>query len=152
MNAEGLGSDQLEIQENQRSPWLNPKLLSAAGIVVIAVAFLIYNAMDGSAAYYMTVEELSTTSEDYSDREIRFGGDVKDGTIEREGIGEEIRFEVSDGEHAIPIVYDGDVPDIFSDHAEVIATGQFNDDGVFVAHELLTKCPSRFESDEGVSG
>ncbi|MFW6074230.1 MAG: cytochrome c maturation protein CcmE [Chloroflexota bacterium] len=152
MNADRLGPDQMEIEESSRSPWLNPKLLSAAGIVVLAVAFLIYNAMDGSAAYYMTVEEISTSTEDVADREIKFGGDVKDGSIERGGIGEEIRFEVSDGEHSIPVVYDGDVPDIFSDHAEVIATGQFGDDGVFVAHELLTKCPSRFESDEGVSG
>lgn len=150
MSADTIATDQIS-DEPRRSPWLNAKLLTAVGVLVIAVGFLIYNAMDGSAAYYMTVEELATSSSEVQGQQVRVGGDVADGSIVRSGIGEPIRFDISDGTHTVPIVYDGAVPDIFSDHAEVIATGTVGEDGVFVADELLTKCPSRFESEEGVS-
>ena len=62
--------------------------------------------------------------------------------------GLEYDFEISDGVASVAIVYDGAPPDIFSDHAEVIATGTMNADGTFHATELLTKCPSRFEAAE----
>ncbi|MEZ4572705.1 MAG: cytochrome c maturation protein CcmE [Thermomicrobiales bacterium] len=130
---------------------LNRKLLFAGVILAVAVGFLIYNAMDGSAAFYMTVSEIESEGTNLHGQKVRVGGDVVDGSIVRGDIGEEIRFDVTDGTSEISMVYDGDVPDIFADHAEVIATGTMGPDGVFVAEELLTKCPSRFESDEGVS-
>jgi cytochrome c-type biogenesis protein CcmE len=153
MSAESLPNEPLELDEKgKKSPWLNPKILTAGVVLVVAVAFLIYNAMGGSAAFYMTVTELKTSTEDLQGQQIKVGGDVVHGSVVRGDIGEEIRFDVTDGVETIPMVYDGDVPDIFADNVEVIATGTMNEDGVFVATELLTKCPSRFESDEGVSG
>lgn len=151
MSSDSLANDQLEIQEKPRNPWLNWKLGTAAGVLALAVAFLIFNAMDGSAAFYMTVDELHAEGANVQGQQVKVGGDVVDGSIERGGIGEEIRFEISNGGESIPVVYDGDVPDIFADHAEVIATGTMRSDGVFEANELLTKCPSRFEAEEGVS-
>ena len=139
-------------QSAARQPvWLNRKLIFAVVILAVAVGFLIYNAMDGSAAFYMTVSELDADGAKVEGEKVRVGGDVVDGSIVRGDIGEEIRFDVTDGESQISMVYNGDVPDIFADHAEVIATGTMGPDGVFVAEELLTKCPSRFEADEGVS-
>lgn len=151
MSAESTTADMTAIEPSGRSIWLNRKLLFAGAVLAVAVGFLIYNAMDGSAAFYMTVSELEADGGTLQGQQVRVGGDVVDGTIERGDIGEEIRFEITDGAGSIPIVYDGDVPDIFADDAEVIATGTMGSDGVFVATELLTKCPSRFEADEGVS-
>jgi len=131
--------------------WLNRKLLVAAAILAVAVGFLIYNAVDSSAAYYMTVSELDAEGSAIQGEKVRVGGDVVDGSIVRGDIGEELQFDVTDGGSEITMVYNGDVPDIFADNAEVIATGTMGPDGVFVAEELLTKCPSRFEADEGVS-
>lgn len=150
MSSDALTADQLEIQEKRRSPWLNWKLGTAAAVLALAVAFLIFNAM-GGGAYYLTVDELHAQAATLQGEKVRVGGDVVDGSIVRGEIGEEIRFEISNGGAAVPIVYDGDIPDIFADNAEVIATGSMNADGVFVADELLTKCPSRFQAEEGVS-
>lgn len=151
MSSDSLATDQLEIQEKTRSPWLNWKLGTAVGVLALAVAFLIFNAMGGSAAYYMTVDELHAKGSSIQGEQVKVGGDVVDGSIIRGDIGEEIRFEISNGGASIPVVYDGDVPDIFADNAEVIATGTMRSDGVLEAHDLLTKCPSRFEAEEGVS-
>ncbi len=151
MSAESNMGQILETRSSRQSVWLNRKLMVAGAILALAVGFLIYNAMDGSAAFYMTVSEIQTEGATLNDQRVRVGGNVVEGTIVRGGIGEEIRFDVTDGEATIPMVYGGDIPDIFADHAEVIATGTVGPDGVFVADELLTKCPSRFEADEGVS-
>lgn len=152
MSAESLPNEPIEVDENgKKSPWLNAKILTAGVVLVVAVAFLIYNAMGGSAAFYLTVSEINDPSRDLQGQQIKVGGDVVRGSVVRGGIGEELYFDVTDGVSTIPMVYDGDVPDIFAEDVEVIATGTMNADGVFVAEELLTKCPSRFESDEGVS-
>ena len=151
MSAESNTTETLDAAPAGQPIWLNRKLMAAGAILAVAVGFLIYNAIDGSAAFYMTVSELEASGTTIQGEKVRVGGDVVDGSIVRGDIGEELRFDVTDGESQISMVYDGDVPDIFADHAEVIATGTIGPDGVFVADELLTKCPSRFEADEGVS-
>ncbi|HLT18179.1 MAG TPA: cytochrome c maturation protein CcmE [Thermomicrobiales bacterium] len=151
MSAETHTGQILESKTSGKPVWLNRKLMVAGAVLAIAVGFLIYNAMDGSAAFYMTVSELNAEGSSIQGQKVRVGGDVVDGSIVRGDIGEEIRFKVTDGVSTIEMVYNGDVPDIFADNAEVIATGTVGRDGVFVADELLTKCPSRFEADEGVS-
>lgn len=127
------------------------RFFAAGGVLALAVAFLIYNGMQGTSAFYMTVDELHSSTAVEEGKPIRVGGDVVAGTIVRGGIGEEITFEITDGVSTVPIVYNGPAPDIFSDHAEVIATGTMAADGTFQATELLTKCPSRFESAESAS-
>ena len=127
------------------------RFFAAGGVLVVAVAFLIYNGMQGTGAFYMTVDELQSSTEVTEDKQVKVGGNVVADSIQRGGIGEEIRFEITDGVSSIPVVYDGVVPDIFADHAEVIATGTVGSDGTFRATELLTKCPSRFEASESTS-
>lgn len=151
MSTEPNTIESLDSNRRRQPVWLNRKLMVAGVVLILAVGFLIYNAMDGSAAFYMTVTELESGGTTLQGEKVRVGGNVVDGTIVRGDIGEEIRFDVTDGESEIAMVYNGDIPDIFTDHAEVIATGTIGPDGVFVAEELLTKCPSRFEADEGVS-
>lgn len=137
---------QSALAQRRTKPWLNVKLLVAGVVLFLAVGFLIFNAMDGQGAYYMTVTELTSSPEAAAGEQVRAGGNVVIGSIQRTGMGEELRFEMTDGTSSMPVVYDGVVPDIFADHAEVIVTGTVRPDGVFQATELLTKCPSRFES------
>lgn len=124
------------------------RFFAAGGVLVLAVAFLIYNGMQGTSAFYMTVDELQASPTVADGKQIKVGGDVVAGSIQRGGIGDEIRFEITDGVSTMTVLYHDAPPDIFADHAEVIATGTVQADGTFVATELLTKCPSRFETAE----
>lgn len=144
---EATAGEAIQPQKARRSA-TNTRFLAAGAILAVAIAFLIYNGMQGTSAFYMTVEELQTAETISDGQQIRVGGNVVAGTIQQAGIGEEMYFEISDGVASVAIVYDGAPPDIFSDHAEVIATGTMNADGTFHATELLTKCPSRFEAAE----
>lgn len=134
----------------RRAPWLNGKLLIAGFAIAVAVGFLIYSGMQGSvASYFVTASELQAQSAKMDGQRVRVGGDVQEGSIEKGGVGDPIRFLVTDGVTSFPVVYHGVVPDIFADHAQVVVEGTYHANGAFEADALLTKCPSRFEAEAG---
>jgi cytochrome c-type biogenesis protein CcmE len=45
----------------------------------------------------------------------------------------------------IEVVYIGVKPDLLRDEAQAIMTGKIDENGVFVADELLLKCPTKYE-------
>ncbi|MBI9043098.1 MAG: cytochrome c maturation protein CcmE [Anaerolineaceae bacterium] len=45
----------------------------------------------------------------------------------------------------IKIEYYGVQPDLLKNEAQAILTGQFHQDGIFYADELLLKCPTKYE-------
>lgn len=136
-----------EPTNGRRLPWLNTKLLIAAVALTIAVGLLIYTSMQGTvAAYFHTVGELDQQSATHDNQRVRVGGDVVPGTIEVGGPGEPIRFSITDGTNVMPVVYRGVMPDIFSDHVQVVVEGTYHSNAPLEADTLLTKCPSRFEA------
>ncbi|MCO5176961.1 MAG: cytochrome c maturation protein CcmE [Thermomicrobiales bacterium] len=130
----------------RRNPWLNPKLIIVAGVIIAAVGFLVFNAMGSSMAYFKTVAELEQSGELASGATFRVGGNVVAGSIERDIATNELRFTLTDGVNTLPVVYNGVVPDIFTEDVEVVAEGAVGPDGTMQATTLLTKCPSRFEA------
>ncbi|MGH1578985.1 cytochrome c maturation protein CcmE [Planktotalea sp.] len=68
---------------------------------------------------------------------FRIGGLVSEGSIER-GVGEEIRFSVTDGGATIPVSFTGVLPDLFEENQGMVGTGRYID-GVFQASEILAK-------------
>ena len=71
---------------------------------------------------------------------IRAGGMVKTGSIERSTTDLKVNFVASDlmGSE-FTIQYEGVLPDLFREGQGVIARGQLNADGLFVAEEVLAK-------------
>ena len=59
-----------------------------------------------------------------------------------------IEFQVSDGVKTYPVVYQGLVPDTFTDanDIEVVVEGRLGGDGVIRASDVLAKCGSRYEA------
>jgi cytochrome c-type biogenesis protein CcmE len=135
----------------KKKPWLNPKLMIVAAVLIAAVAFLVFNAMGSSMAYFKTVSEMETSGQDVTGQQIRVGGNVEAGTIQRSPEINELRFTMTDGANTLPVVYSGVIPDIFSEDVEVVAEGKIGPDGTMVASKLLTKCPSRFDSADQTS-
>ncbi|AML52457.1 MULTISPECIES: cytochrome c maturation protein CcmE [Falsihalocynthiibacter] len=68
---------------------------------------------------------------------FRIGGLVLEGSIER-GVGQEIRFTVTDGGADIPAAFNGVLPDLFSENQGMIGTGSYVS-GIFQATEILAK-------------
>ncbi len=74
---------------------------------------------------------------------VRLGGLVATGSVERGG-SETIRFAVTDGAASVPVRYQGILPDLFREGQGVIAEGEMDADGVFVASTVLAKHDERY--------
>ena len=121
------------------------KIIVGGIIIVLAVAYLIVAALPSGTAYYITVSELQEMGARAQTQQTRVSGNVVPGTIERSAETQDVRFQVEDESGMLTVVYSGVVPDIFGDHAQVVVEGKQGQDGVYQAHTLLAKCPSRFE-------
>ena len=121
------------------------KIIVGGIIILLAVAYLIVAALPSGTAYYITVSELAEMGERAQDQQTRVSGNVVPGTIERDAASQDVRFQVEDESGRLTVVYSGVIPDIFGDHAQVVVEGTQGTDGVYRAHTLLAKCPSRFE-------
>ena len=73
------------------------------------------------------------------ERNMRLGGLVELGSVERVPGTTEMRFRVTDLQHTIDVVYAGVLPDLFREGQGVVAQGKLGADGVFRAREVLAK-------------
>lgn len=72
-------------------------------------------------------------------RQFRLGGLVETGSTQRDPGGLQVSFVVTDGQHSIPVTYEGILPDLFREGQGVIARGKLDEGGHFQATEVLAK-------------
>ena len=114
-------------------------LLALAVISVLGAVLLAMSALRDQAAYFYAPADVVRKGIPEG-RAIRIGGMVKDGSVSRAGDGVTIDFLVGDETNAtIPVRFRGIVPDLFKEGSGVVAEGQFQADGRFVATEILAK-------------
>ena len=140
-------------EKGRRAPWVNPKLIVVALVIFASIGYLIYNAVESSAAsYFVTVGELQAKAASMNGQHVQVGGNVKTGSIVKGNPGDPITFVLTDGTQTLPVRYSGVLPDIFSDQVQVVVEGTYHADGTFQADTLLTKCPSKFSAATKTSG
>ncbi|MBI3794054.1 MAG: cytochrome c maturation protein CcmE [Nitrospinae bacterium] len=120
------------------------KLLIGALVIVAAVSYLVYAGIQETSVYYLTVTQSSQMLA--SNKEFRMEGNVVPGSIKQapDSLGAE--FVITDSAKQAPIKYHGTIPDMFKDNIKVVVQGKYDKNGVFVAHTLLTSCPSKYEA------
>lgn len=122
-------------------------VLSAVVGVALAAAFGL-KAFQDNMLYYYSPTQIASGEVTLDDRRIRVGGLVVEGSIERESGKMDVRFDLSDGMEAVTVVHDGILPNLFREGQGIIAHGRFNDDGVFVADEILAKHDENYTAPE----
>ena len=73
------------------------------------------------------------------DNQIRVGGMVKKDSINKENNSLRTSFVITDFEEDLLITYEGILPDLFSEEAGIVAKGKINEEGTFIANEVLAK-------------
>ena len=113
-------------------------LVLASGVVVSLVAM----ALQRNVAYLYTPAEVlrGDAGAEVASGQARFrlGGMVEKGSFQRASGSMEARFQVSDGDALMPVVYSGILPDLFREGQSVVATGRM-EGGTFVAENVLAK-------------
>ena len=113
----------------------------AAPILALAVGVTIY-AMRGSISFFYTPSQ-AMAAHVPAGRAIQLGGLVRAGTVVRKSDGE-VDFTVADRNGASPVVFKGELPDLFREGQGVVAIGAYDDGGVFVARQILAKHDERY--------
>ena len=121
----------------------------ALGAAVLLAAALVYTSFSASSEA-RTPSQLDTAQAGVS---YQLTGKVVEGSVQRTQEGLDFEVRDRDGAEAVPVSYQGVVPDPFREGREVIITVQRQGD-VFVGERdsLITKCPSKFtEADRSAS-
>src|SRR5437764_11434951 len=93
---------------------------SALGVLALAVG-LILGALKDSIVFFNSPTDLVDKHVAPGAR-VRLGGLVQTGSVARsEGLG--VRFDVTDGNRTVPVIYQGLLPDLFREGQGIVAEG-----------------------------
>lgn len=132
-----------------------------AGLIALAVGYLITTAVRNTAEYYLTVKQVAARESRLKGQMLRVGGRVKPGTVswnpatltlafvivqpppktgapgvEQVAVGDPLEFHV--------IARGEPKPDMFAAGRDVIVEGRLAPDGTIEARQVLTKCASKY--------
>jgi len=72
-------------------------------------------------------------------KRIRAGGMVKEGSVKRSEDGLTVSFVITDYHASVAVNYTGILPTMFAENEGAVVAGMLQDDGVFIADEVLAK-------------
>ena len=112
-----------------------------AGMTSLGIAAaLVLSAFNDSLVFFYSPSDV-IAKHVAPDRRIRLGGLVEPGSVARQGT--VIDFVVTDGQHAIPVHYQGALPDLFREGQGVVAEGRLSH-GRFEASTVLAKHDEKY--------
>ena len=107
-------------------------LLSTAAII-----FFVLKSLEENVVYFFSPTEIYHKPNISFDEKIRIGGLVKENSLIKSQ--KSIKFIITDLKNEIIVIYNGLVPNLFSEGKGVIAEGQLKDRKYFVADKILAK-------------
>ena len=111
-------------------------LLSVIFITLLFL-FLIYFNLKQNILYFKTPSEIFKVNEIKSNSKIRVGGMVKKDSIQQNN--KEIKFILTDYKKELIVVYNGAVPNLFSEERGAVVEGKLNDKSYLIADRILAK-------------
>jgi cytochrome c-type biogenesis protein CcmE len=113
--------------------------LIAVGLALLVIAtILITKSFQSNLVFFFTPTQVENGEAPKSGN-FRIGGMVEEGTLKRLPDGLHVEFNVTDTLKTMPVLYKGILPDLFKEGKGVVAEGELNKDGLFVASQVLAK-------------
>lgn len=124
-----------------------------------AGGILVYSSLK-DAQYFVEADDVLAEPTKWLDKKLRVHGYVESGSIEESIEGQQTKrsFVLFNNGAKILVRNEGPRPDTFRDESEVVAKGKLlperwsyagaTGEYVFVADELMAKCPSKYEADK----
>lgn len=116
------------------------------GIVATLAMGGVLAAFIRNASPYVTVAEAKQTRADG----VHLAGDLIKNSVQADPRSGQIRFQIKDDHGQVAnVLYIGSTPGNLTEATKVVAVGGMDNKDVFVSHQLLIKCPSKYESKPG---
>ena len=118
---------------------IKTRLLFIFSIILITISFLIfiYFNLKQNILYFKTPSEIFTNNEIEISKKVRIGGMVKKDSIKQTN--NEIKFILTDYKKEIMVVYNGAVPNLFSEERGAVVEGKLSDKNYLIADRILAK-------------
>jgi len=105
--------------------------------VTVAAGFAMY-AFNQNLMFYFSHTDVKQGKAPVN-KIFRMGGMVVEGTFKKEPKSLKVHFDLTDYEKTVSVEYEGILPDLFREGQGIISRGKLNEQGVFVAEEVLAK-------------
>lgn len=114
-------------------------VLIIGGLVTLAIAtYFVLGAFKENLVFFYTSSQIAN-HEVPMNKSFRIGGMVVQNSLKREAGGLQVEFVVTDTVHTTPVQYNGILPDLFKEGKGVVAEGNLNEKGIFIASQVLAK-------------
>ena len=123
------------------------KLVLASAAIFGAMSMLGYVGVQRGWVYLLEVDAFVERT-GLHDQRVRIAGLVAEDKLDSRPAHLVARFDLLGDTARLPVEYRGVVPPMFHAGVEAVVEGQLDDAGVFQADLLMTKCASKYESDE----
>jgi cytochrome c-type biogenesis protein CcmE len=115
----------------------NKRFLIGGVVILAALSYIIYGGAKEAIVYFVTPSELKANVA--SDKFLRMGGMVVQGSLQKDVKNLTYRFDLTDGSVAVPVFFKGVPPDLFADGKGAVVEGRMGTDGVFHATTIMAK-------------
>jgi cytochrome c-type biogenesis protein CcmE len=123
------------------------RLIGVTAIILILAAVLLVTLLPSGGAYNSVVAELTTNAKLVGTR-VKVTGTVVPGSWDKKTnpMVFKIRAEGASSGPEVQVVYTGSAPNTFGNDTVAILTGTVDKLGSIQANDMLTKCPSKYET------
>ena len=118
------------------------KIYFCAVVIIGVLSYLAFSAFSDNTVYYFTLQEFSAQHATVGSQTVRVNGPLDQSSIQLDQKNMVLRFNLKDGNTLLPVEYRGVVPDTLKTGESVVAEGHLGPNGVFLADQILVKCPS----------
>lgn len=123
------------------------RLIGVTAIILILAAVLLVTLLPSGGSYAQTVKQIAEDSKLVGTRVKVTGTVVPDSWDKKTNpMVFKIRDEGASSGPEVQVVYNGSAPNTFGNDTVAILTGTVSKQGVVDANEMLTKCPSKYQT------
>jgi cytochrome c-type biogenesis protein CcmE len=122
------------------------KYLIAGGIVLAALALLVYSGAKESMVYFYTPTEIREKPDTVRGKALRVGGMVEEGSIRWQPQQLLLTFVLTDGQNSVPVRHKGTAPDLFKEGAGAVVEGTWTPDGYLRSSTIMAKHSEEYKA------
>ncbi|MBI3028678.1 MAG: cytochrome c maturation protein CcmE [Candidatus Rokubacteria bacterium] len=123
------------------------KFLLGGGVILAALAYMIYAGVSQSVVYFVTPSELQ--AQPVAGKAYRLGGMVQPGSLKWEARSLDLSFALSDGKSSVTVRHKGTPPDLFAEGRGAVVEGTWATEGYFKASLIMAKHSEEYKAPHG---
>jgi cytochrome c-type biogenesis protein CcmE len=126
------------------------KLACCVALLAATTAYVAYLGAASSWQYYLTVDECVARASTLTGSRLRVSGKVLVNTLRKSEQGNPCEFSLQGTSSPLAVRCSTAPPDNLAEQMEVVVEGQLDERGVLLGDKILTRCASKYQSDDAL--